>query len=215
MPIPMPAIAIKATHINNLTDARYFAVFAEWIGFKLANDDPQALSVANARELMGWVSGVRLVGEFGHSPIAHINTVAEALRLDTIEVAQSVDLTGLSPIVSSVLRCVELSPDTEINALALCLDLHQNTSAAFVFDLSQGGYTAASLPNHPLWQAGALQRWCSQYRVILQLPFDAATMLPVIDALQPFGIALTGSDEQQTGLKTFEELNDLIELLGY
>lgn len=54
----MPAIAIKATHINNLTDARYFAVFAEWIGFKLANDDPQALSLDQCCELMGWVSGV-------------------------------------------------------------------------------------------------------------------------------------------------------------
>lgn len=211
----MPAIAIKATHINNLTDARYFAVFAEWIGFKLANDDPQALSLTNARELMGWVSGVRLVGEFGHSPIAYINALAEALQLDTIEVAQSTDLTGLSPIVSSVLRRVELLPDTEIDALALYLALHQHTSAAFVFDLSQGAYTAASLPTHPLWKSGALQQWCSQYRVILQLPFDAATMLPVIEVLQPFGIALTGSDEQQTGLKTFDELNELIELLGY
>ncbi|MBK8472353.1 MAG: hypothetical protein IPL33_09385 [Sphingobacteriales bacterium] len=211
----MPAIAIKATHINNLTDARYFAVFAEWIGFKLANDDPQALSLTNARELMGWVSGVRLVGEFGHSPIAYINALAEALQLDTIEVAQSTDLTGLSPIVSSVLRRVELLPDTEVDALALYLALHQHTSAAFVFDLSQGDYTAASLPRHPLWKSGALQQWCSQYRVILQLPFDAATMLPVIEVLQPFGIALTGSDEQQTGLKTFDELNELIELLGY
>lgn len=209
----MPHIAIKATHITNLTDARYFAVFAEWIGFNLEPKTPQVLHTDTARELIGWLSGVRIVGEFGNSSVAYINTVANALQLDTIEVAQSVVLTGLSPIVSSIIRRVNISLATQAEDLGIWLLAQNDHTAAFVLDFSAGGYTWQSLQKHPIWQQGYLQQWCRSYPIIIKLPFDAQNVGNIIATLQPLGIELQGSDEQSIGMKAFDDINAIIEAL--
>jgi phosphoribosylanthranilate isomerase len=198
---------IKATRINHLTDARYFAVFAEWVGFNFEPNTPHYISASTARELIGWLSGVRIIGEFGCSPIAHINSIVEMLQLDTIEVSHTLQLDGLSPIVSSIIRRVSMTHPSDWAALEQYIKAHENSTSAFVLDFS------ASTDNNSLLQSALLQDWCKKYRLIIATPFNMDNITPILHGLQPFGIELQGSSEETTGMKTFDELNELVELI--
>ncbi len=207
-----PIAVVKAARIRHLTDARYFAVFAEWVGFPLIAQDPKSLSPTTARELMGWLSGVRFVGEFDHSPIEHINAYINELKIDTIEVTQHTSLIGLSPMVSSVMRRIPFDHLTDIAALDTWLADNHRATSAFVFDWTNND------PPEWIYQtapetANYLRRWCTQYQILFQLPFEIEIMQTIIADFRPFGIELSGSDEQQIGLKTFDELNELVEQL--
>lgn len=206
-------IPIKAAGISHLTDARYFAVFAEWIGFNFEPNKTQHLNPNTARELIGWLSGVRIVGEFGKLPITQINDIVQTLQLDTIEIDHNSNIQGLLPIVSSIIRRIDMTEIANPSQITTYLADNKALTAAFVLDFGIADHAWQNLQNNTIYQNGTLQTWCKNYKIIIALPFDEQNVIEIMNKLQPFGIELQGSHEHTIGIKTFDELNNIVELI--
>lgn len=71
--------------VNNLTVARYAAaMMVDYIGFCFDPGDEKFITVAKAREIMGWLSGVQYVGEFRHKPLDEVLAIALELNLPLV-----------------------------------------------------------------------------------------------------------------------------------
>ena len=71
--------------VNNLTVARYAAaMMVDYIGFCFDPSDEKFITVAKAKEIMGWLSGVQFVGEFRNKPLDEVLAIALELNLPLV-----------------------------------------------------------------------------------------------------------------------------------
>ncbi len=71
--------------VNNLTVARYAAaMMVDYVGFCFDSNSEQFITVAKAKEIMGWLSGVKFIGEFNQKPTDEIMAIALELQLDAV-----------------------------------------------------------------------------------------------------------------------------------
>ena len=54
---------------------------------------------------------------------------------------------------------------------------------------------------------------CSEYPIILKMPFSADNVLEIVNAIQPFAIELSGGEEQKVGIRVFDDLDPIVEQL--
>lgn len=206
-------VRVKVNSINNLSDARYFATFAEWAGFNFNPADAACLPLNTARELIGWMSGPRMVGEFGNAPIEIINQTAQTLNLDTIQTDIDLLPAQLVPQVSAIIRRVNIMADmlpAQLNAL---LNKNAPYTAWFLLNFTNAGLGWNDLQQHAIFTPNYLKNLCADYNILLQLPYTPQNVLQVLEIIQPAGIALNSGHEIKTGIRAFDDVADIVELL--
>ncbi len=207
---------VKVNSVTNLSDARYFATFAEWAGFNFNPNDAHYVSLITARELIGWMSGPRIIGEFGTAPLENINKTVEMLSLDSIQTDYAIDYKLLTPQISSIIRQVFITPMTKAEELTTILLKEAPYTAYFLLNFTPTAHRMSwddLLKPDTLISPAFLKQICADYNILLQLPFSAANVLTIVNELAPAGIALDGGMEIKTGIRSFDEVADLIELL--
>ena len=71
--------------VNNLTAARYAAaMMVDYVGFCFDSNNERFITVGKAKEIMGWLSGVKFIGEFHNKPADEITAIALELNLDMV-----------------------------------------------------------------------------------------------------------------------------------
>lgn len=70
--------------VTHLSDARFAA--AQGFEYISLNLDPQnnGISLEEAQEILGWISGPLLVGSFGNNPVAVVLDAVQLLSLDAV-----------------------------------------------------------------------------------------------------------------------------------
>ncbi|OWY22160.1 hypothetical protein C7N43_13610 [Sphingobacteriales bacterium UPWRP_1] len=206
-------VRVKVNSINNLSDARYFATFAEWAGFNFNPNDVTHLPVATARVLMGWLSGPRMVGEFGNAPVEIINQTAKELNLNTIQTDVDLPVQQLAPQISAIIRRVNIMADMLPAQLNDLLQKNAAHTAWFLLNFTHANWNWNNLQQHTRFTPQYLKNLCADYNILLQLPFTPQNILQVLEEIQPAGIALNSGQEIKTGIRSFDDVADIIELL--
>jgi phosphoribosylanthranilate isomerase len=80
-------------------------------------------------------------------------------------------------------------------------------------DFTKAGISWGMLEAGSSLSIGFLVTLCAEYKVILALDFFPEEALQVLGSLQPEGLSLTGGDEEKIGLKSFEELDEILDHL--
>ena len=62
-------------------------------------------------------------------------------------------------------------------------------------------------------KAIALQDICKNYKIIWGIHFDKNNVVDTITNFKPFAINISGGNEEQVGMKDFDEINDLLEVI--
>ncbi len=216
------AVKIKAGSINNLSDARYFAVFAEWVGFCF--DAPAPIIPATARELMSWIVGPHLVAECGMLGIETINRLVAELSIEAVQADYDLDMMALHPIVTLFIRRIVLTAHTKPADVKAIMDKYpaENSQIYFLLDFgadksSEGGRAALPARQNPnsVWTDQLLHDWCKHYRIILSLSnyYTPENILEFVNTINPLGIEILGETEKLTGMRSFDNLNDIIDAL--
>jgi phosphoribosylanthranilate isomerase len=190
-------IPFKAGSIANLTDARYFSAWgAAWIGFCFDPESPDYLSPEKALEIKGWLHGPRYLGEFGNQDADNVAGIAGFVGLDALEMP--IDRIALSPETSHLPLFVRVSgqeSDTELAGLPASVE-------GLIVDpqpLADPETALRRLTDRaPIWLDGlshvdTVQHWLQR--------FPAA------------GWHLRGGAELATGLKLYDALDPVMELL--
>ncbi len=204
---------IKASKINNLSDARYFSTFAEWIGFNFSPESPSYVSLDKAKEIIGWLAGPRIVAEFGKQDVEYINAVCRALKLDTIQSDLDLNFGELDSMISTVMKHIEVDKDLDDSRLESILMANSGKVAYFVLDFTQMSYSWQELQTHPYFSPEKLKDWCENYPIILHLPFTPENVLEIVEQIQPFALNVAGGTEDKVGLRAFDDIDPIIEQL--
>ena len=200
---------IKASRVTNLTDARYFAARgASYIGFNLEEGTENYLDPIYMKAIKEWLEGPRMVGEFGSASPAVAAEAASFLGLDAVQINAGAHLGELGNLagMETILRLDGQSGLDVITGIAssatpfvshFLLDFsgvenwehileHDAAGWLNLFDQYSFFVHADLRPEHPDW---------------LSSSFHAA------------GISVTGGEEEKVGVKSFDELDAILDML--
>ncbi|KAA9325233.1 phosphoribosylanthranilate isomerase [Adhaeribacter soli] len=204
-------MALKTTvlvnGINNLSDARYCAgMGADMMGFNLDESHPDHLTEEAFKEITGWVAGIQLVGEYDHASGHHIHEQAKSLNLDLVQLNKTYLIDEIRKIGKPVIQKVFINKDTIEAELLDMLDLYKAEVAFFL--VYSDDFTTIDETNIRL-----LRDLSGLYKIIIGFGVEKQNLPAILDEVRPYGIGLQGSDEIKPGLKTFDELEEIFEVL--
>jgi phosphoribosylanthranilate isomerase len=201
-------VHIKASRITNLTDARYFAAKeVAYLGFNLEENTEGYLEPMYMKAIREWVEGPLIAGEFERSPLPHVREAAAFFGLDAVELPAAALLEQPDALQGlRVLATLEAkAPDLELLMEKLAPHV-----AHFVLDLN-GVLDAdtGTVPRPDFWRA-----CCARYPILLKADLGAAQWPQLLQSLQPAGISLVGGEEERVGVKSFDEIEAIFDVLG-
>ncbi len=207
---------IKASHIANLTDARYFASKeVEWLGYCFDDASAHYIAPSAMQALREWVDGVRTAGEFGLVTGETLLHAVADYDLDAVQVGQFASAADLEPLQgrAQVLREIVVQPDADAAALSAEIQRMARFVEATILSFRPNRINWTDLRAGKPFGVAALQSLCAAAPLLIDLDLDAAILQDFLRAVQPFGIVLHGGAEEKTGFKSFEELDEIFEIL--
>jgi len=198
---------VAVTDINNLSDARYCASMGvDILGFCLNEESAAYMQPTAVKEIAGWVSGVKIAGEFAKEPIELINELIESCGLHLVILAGTYLLDDISRITVPVIQKITVNKDTDESELISFFELYENQVRYFL--ITSNDFMAIDDTNTPFLADLALQ-----FPLLLSFGVDKSNILAVLESINPAGIALKGGQEIKPGLKSFDELEEILEVL--
>lgn len=204
-------ISIKANALSHLTDARYFASMeVAWVGFNLDPLAENASSPAFIKAIREWISGPTFVGEFNYTPANDILNIAESAGLDTLQLGPLFDYNELSVIPDSYTLFADIRIDRNVPDPAVYTFLQQHSGKINYYILN---FSNIPEPISVQWK-DALVSLCQTYPIFIYCNGDAHQVAENIQYFKPFGYCLSGGSEEKTGLKSFDELDEIFDILS-
>ena len=191
---------VKVGSITNLSDARYCAgMGVDMLGFCLDQSSEDYLDVDSYKEIVGWVSGPKFVGEFESSDEDYILKMSEELKFDFLQVTDLALANALAHDNQVILK-IELSMGQEDQLKSALSDL--NDSVKYVLIES-----AEALDNDVIDSLAEI------YPILRGFQLQADSIVDEITNANLKGVALKGSTEEKPGFKDYDELADILEAL--
>lgn len=206
---------IKAGSVGNLTDARYFAALeVDWIGFNFERGHADFIDPVQAKAMIEWLEGPRFVGEFGSHTAEEVAMAIQNLDLDEIQLAPYTEAAVGEGHTVPVLREIVVDHDTTELDLSEYIARAGSQVEAFVLDFSKNGIDWSALRDDTLRvPMHFLQTFCSSQCVIIDISILPDELDDMLELLMPYGLQVKGGAEEKVGYKSYEELDDLFEVL--
>jgi phosphoribosylanthranilate isomerase len=203
---------IWANHLNNLTDARYFAAWnAAYISFQLDPNANAFIAPNVAEGIRGWVEGPRIVGSFGLAQTPdEVRATAQLLRLDAVQVSHFYDISALSDV--AIVMEIAIDEHTSTNELDAILSRNAPFIDSFVFNFTKNNLTLSQMQYGEPMDWGYLCDTFSQYPIWLYFNIKPENIV-ALNALPIQGIVLQGGEEERVGVKAFDELDEILEAI--
>ncbi len=203
---------VKASQIENLTDARYFAAQGvEWMGFPLSTLPEEKKHLASVNAIKAWIDGVRVVGEYHRPDPVYLVEQIQYLELEAIQIGHLDDpkmLEGLPPQIEKW-QSVDLKNIGSLEKIGSFLKNNSYYIDFFLLDF-QFNPSFINFDNSSLFK---LKDYCNQYPIIMGWDFQPEELSFVLETIQPEGINLKGGTEEKIGFKSFDELDAIFEQL--
>jgi phosphoribosylanthranilate isomerase len=205
-------IKLKACKVAHLTDARYFsAKGAAIMGFDLDPHSPDFVSPDKLHAIVEWVDGVELAGEFGMNSAEEIVHLSQTLNLEYIQLPHFADpATALELKDHKVIRQIALQKgDTASSIAGQITDWAPLVWAVELdFDpLRMDPFSGSLFSEEELNELLALQQ------IFIKGPFSAKSIHRIAELDQFPGLSFAGSEEEKTGFKSYEEIDEVLDYL--
>lgn len=179
---------VKVGGITNLSDARYCAgMGVDFLGFRVVEGFPNSISLKSYQEIRGWVTGPQIVAEiYGVSDAQYLRQVLENFRPDMLE-----------------LGLVEYEAIGSHLEMPFILALKDNEDLPHL----------AVKPAYILASDGpAVSKLIPDYELLLKAT-NSQEAERCLRHTGVSGLALEGGHEVRPGLKSYDDLADILELL--
>lgn len=195
---------VKISEVTNLSDARYCAgMGVDLIGFPLDESHPKFIDLAKAKEISSWICGIKVVGEFEGNDPKTIAYLAQQLGLEYIQLNKPVSTEEIRKIPKPVILKLEYGILT-IAEIEILLNEYAEVVHYFLLESKEESFEDIE---------EKLKDWTGKYKIILGFGIRKDTLPAILEEIKPAGISLKGGEELRPGLKTFDELADILEEL--
>jgi len=211
----MLTTTVKASSISNLTDARYFAAWhVDWLGFDLTADGLAVLPLPEVKEIKDWIEGPKIVGELAVLDVEQSQQIIDFLALKYIQVGMHTPVEYLNSLnVDSIIKEVIIEPTTTFEELKTHLSTYFDYVDSFLINFDKNKLDWSAVESGTTLTVAQLQEVCQQYEVFLSIDFTPRNINNILKTMEPLGISVKGGMEEKVGLKSYDELDDLFELL--
>jgi len=193
---------VKVSGITNLSDARYCAgMGVEFLGFSPEPNTPHFTELSKYKEIIGWVSGIKFVGELTKFPPSNLSEY----NFDALQINNITLLPVLKKFEKPIFLEVNLIQKTDIPTFEKTAQKYKNDVTYFLLKSTE-------LPIDEVTET--LKKLCAEFPIILD--FEGITpenTSEILSKIQPKGVGLQGGEEVSPGLRDFEGLADMLEAL--
>ncbi|TAH26018.1 MAG: hypothetical protein EAZ07_04810 [Cytophagales bacterium] len=194
-------IEVKINAVNNLSDARYCAgMGVNMLGFCVDPNSDSQIDLKKINAIIQWVSGVSIVFEFDTVNQEIFDIVSQEIQPDYIEVCTIENWESIIGLGVSVIHRIDALQNKSYKETA------KDSPASYL--LIEG-----LNENEILVQAEFFNRLSESKKILLAGNINAQNIERIIEIAKPWGIAITGGEEEKPGYKTFDEMADLLEKL--
>lgn len=198
---------VKISAVTNLSDARYCAgMYVNLIGFDLEENSKNFTSSQKFNEITGWLSGVDFVAEFESThPEKILTLVQEYNGINFIETKEEIYLRMLVNSSFGIILKKELSTEEDLDDLI--------AKAQFFKDFGVVLHLVSDSLDLDSSIIEKLKTLASSVDVLLGFGIEPDTIGEIIEDTGIKGIALEGGEEIKPGLKDFDRLAEILEVL--
>ena len=207
---------VKASSITNLTDARYFAAWeVEWLGFDFDPHSENHLPPRSMKAIKEWVDGVKIVGEFSTASAQDVSEAIQLLELDAIQLSpfsRAEDIPNLSvsiPIIQEII----IEPSLTQEEIKELLDSYNGLVQSYLLNFDKNGISWKNILEGQFWSASFLSSLCETFPCIISIDVEAEDLPDMLEKIQPEGLNVIGGEEEKTGFKSFDQLDEIFEAL--
>lgn len=207
---------VKASSITNLTDARYFAAWeVEWLGFNLNIGSADYIEPHLVKAIKEWVDGVKIIGEFDLASADHINDMAQALGLDGAQLGMFTSLETFQELeyATTLFKEIVVERDTTEAAIREHMTDFAPYVKAFILNFEKNKIGISDIESGSGINIAGLTNLCKSFPVLLSMPVSPSELASSLEEVAPLGLSVKGGAEEKVGYKSFDELDDLFELL--
>ena len=206
---------IKANCINNLTDARYFSARgAEWLTYDMDKESTDYLEPPKLMAITGWVEGPMTVAKFQKQTVQEIKKLKKLIDFDVAEMGMNYsieDIMGLEGI--KVQKTIVITPGLRVEDLEEEMEPFKGLVDCFILDFQKYKMSWNEIFNDPPFSITTLKEFCKNNNVILDIPFEAKETEEILNEMKPYGLCVAGGVEEKVGMKSYDELDDVFDLL--
>lgn len=206
---------VKASQVTNLTDGRYFAAWeVEWIGFNFELGTDTYVDIQKMKEIRDWLEGPKFVGEFGLTNAETIRETATFLELDFVQINHFTEVEVIKavsdiPIIKEVLVLKDMDNSNIQDYIRSLKPYVQH----FLLDFTKNGISWEEIKNGEYLDFNILKQICQEFSIILSVDLTTDNLTEVMETLSPYGLNLTGGEEEKVGYKSFDDIDEIIEAL--
>lgn len=196
---------VKISGITNLSDARYCAgMYVDLLGFSLEEESSKFINPTQYNEITGWVSGLEFVGEF---TTYTADTIQETLtKYPTVKWVEHDRIDPLVDLEGKGLGLIYKMDLGEVRHIELEVAEKLNESGVIF-------HVTSDHEELDLDDKRAINLISQKCKVILGVGITAENVNELVTDLNLYGISLSGGHEIKPGLKDFDELADILEVL--
>ncbi len=212
---------VKISAVNNLSDARYCAgMGVDMLGFALEVDNPCFILPEKYTEIIGWLSGVKFVGEFETANLKQLNKILEEYPINALQIANEAiiaeiqykkekeDLEDFIPIIFKINLADSNNKSFNFEDLSTLFEKYKKTVDYFLLENNDKINDVFS-PK----ELEALAKLTAKFPIILGCCVNKNNVNDLIDNYKIAGISLKGGTEIRAGYKDFDDLAEILEVI--
>ncbi len=206
---------IKASQIANLTDARYFAAWeVNWLGFCLDTGADHFLQPAELVAIREWVEGPEIVGEFGFLPIEDLLELTRLMKLKAIQVGPFYEEEALAQLKDLIIfQEIIVEPGIDSNHLVEKMRKTAPYVSYFLLNFSKNNQSLEELRISEKFNVTDLKNMTAEFSILVDINLSAGEVEPFLEESGAYGLSLKGEEEERVGFKSFDELDEILEVL--
>jgi len=205
---------VKVSGINSLTDARFFSgAGVQYAGFCFDKNNARYIPTEQVFQIKDWLAFPSLVAEFGNnSTVDEINNVVTKIGFDYVELPDGFPIGAYSQLESTIIQRVAVEHLGDITELGDLLATFPEQVDFFILEFRASGFEWNVIELDKS-NVDALKALCVKYDVILDVNITLDNAERIVEMIEPLGIEIQSGDEIKIGVRSFEEIADLMELL--
>jgi len=197
---------ILASQINNLSDARYFAAYpVDWMSFVGNPNASNYLDLEQVNEIIGWIAGPKILMDARGCSPAQIQTFVNQVQVSGLIIDATQTISAELQEHYEILRVIYVPALIDLSALeAEIVQMNNNDILVYDFQTNDADTSVVLQPE--------FAPFLTSRSVFIDGQISIKEVSRFLNS-GANGLVITSGVEEKVGLRSFEDIQDLMEEL--